>query len=431
MKGKKRLLLLVVCAALLAAAVGVGAYLWANRGPEVIAVDSADGSVPLDARYDGPQIVKIRLLTEEPFLEIYWDRYVDAAQAINFSNFVLRNGDKTVALTKEALASGSTDSLYFDRRNSAVALGAARCMDRLDEDLHMSSFRIFWVDQDKLAEIAPEGLTLEVAGSAITDDQGRPAKDAVYTGIPQVDYYTQFVTSETGIVVKADDTVAYDSLVMAARQVDIELGKAGTGIAETMRDFGCSLAVYSPHQNVYFLPEHRYGFRLDMYDVEGYGGDTWNGGVSSIAERNILRTRDETEDLALNTAYRDENVLIHEFGHCIKLVGMDTQADQTLAEAFRAAYRNALDQGLWPNTYAISNEDEFFATMCTVWFNVMSEAPDWTDGTRCPVNTREELAAYDPMTYAFFETILPDAVLPAPWDEPAPDVFHDLPGAGQ
>lgn len=431
MKGKKRLLLLVVCAALLAAAVGVGAYLWANRGPEVIAVDSADGSVPLDARYDGPQIVKIRLLTEEPFLEIYWDRYVDATQAINFSNFVLRNGDKTVALTKEALASGSTDSLYFDRRNSAVALGAARCMDRLDEDLHMSSFRIFWVDQDKLAEIAPEGLTLEVAGSAITDDQGRPAKDAVYTGIPQVDYYTQFVTSETGIVVKADDTVAYDSLVMAARQVDIELGKAGTGIAETMRDFGCSLAVYSPHQNAYFLPEHRYGFRLDMYDVEGYGGDTWNGGVSSIAERNILRTRDETEDPALNTAYRDENVLIHEFGHCIKLVGMDTQADQTLAEAFRAAYRNALDQGLWPNTYAISNEDEFFATMCTVWFNVMSEAPDWTDGTRCPVNTREELAAYDPVTYAFFATILPDAVLPAPWDEPAPDVFHDLPGAGQ
>ncbi len=429
MERKKRLLLFAVCAAVLTAAVIIGAYLWANRGPEIIAVDSTDGSVPLDTDYDGPQIIKIRLLTEEPFLEIYWDRYVDETQAINFSNFVLRNGDKSVQLTRESLASGYTDTLYFDRRNSTVALSAAKCMDRLDENLHMSSFRILPADQDKLADIAPEGLTLEVTGSAITDDRGRAAKDAIYTGIPQVDYYTQFFTSGTGIVIKADDTVAYESLVLAAEQVDIQLSKAGTGIAETMRDFGCSLAVYSPHQNAYLIPEHRHRFSPDMYDVEGYGGTVWNGGVSSIAERNILRTRGEQSDPALNTAYANENILIHEFGHCVKLVGMDTQADQTLTEAFRAAYSSALDQGLWSNTYAIQNEDEFFATMCAVWFNVMSEAPDWSDGTRCPVNTREELAAYDPVTYAFFESILPDAVLPAPWDEPAPDNYHDLPSS--
>ncbi len=425
---KKKRVLFAVLAVLLTAVVCAGVYLRLStpKGPETIAVDAATGEAPLDGDYDGPQIVKIRLLREAPYLEIYWDRYVDEKQAIDFHNFTLRNGDKTIQLTRERLSEGSTDTLYFDRRNSAVALGEARCMDRLDEELHMSSFRLFRADYEKWQEIAPEGLTLEVTGDAITDDQGRPAKSAVYTGIPQVDYYTQFYTSETGILIKADDSVAYESLVLAAEQVDIQLGKTGTGIAETMRDFGCSLAVYSPHQNVYLLPEHRGGFRLDMYDVEGYGGTTGNGGVSSIAERNILRIRGNVEDPALNTAYPDENVLIHEFGHCLKLVGMDTQEDQTLSQAFRAAYANAMEQGLWPNTYAGKNEDEFFATMCTIWFNVMSEAPDWTDGTRCPVNTREELAAYDPVTYAFFESILPDMPLPSPWDETAPDNYHDF-----
>lgn len=391
---------------------------------ETIRVTDGKGTVAVDETYDGPQIVKIRVLEEGNFLEIYWDRYVDETEAVNSANFVLKNGQQTISLysnTEEAW--GWTNTLYFDRENKAAAAAPSNVMERLDPDMHMSS--LFFPDEElpKLEQIATEGLTLEVRGDAIEDASGRKAKTATYTGIPRVSYYTKTKMSDTGIIVKADDTVAYSSLEAAAEQIDLFLQNTETKIAETMAEAGCSLAVYSPHQNVYLIPEHREWFSLTMYDVEGYGGNEWNNCVSSIAERNILRTRNEVADPYLNTSYPDENILIHEFGHCVKSIGLENNKNQTYIEAFQKAYENAKEKKLWPNTYAISNEDEFFATVCTVWFNVMSESADWTDGVRSPINTREDLALYDPVTYAFFETILDYETLPAPWDIPAPDQY--------
>ena len=257
-----RLTAIPVLAALLCMMLSFGC---APKGPKTISVDPATGAVPLDDAFNGPQITRIRMLREAPYLEIYWDMPIDETEAINFHNFTLHNGSKTIRLTKGTLSSGSTDSLYFDRTSRAVAASEAHCMDRLDENLHMSSFRLFRSDEALWQEIVPEGLALEVTGSAIKDADGKPARDAVYTGIPTVEYYTQFLTSDTGILIKADDTVDPESLKMAAAQVDIELGKTETKLAETMRNFGCSLAIYSPHQNMYLLPEHRAGFRLNMY----------------------------------------------------------------------------------------------------------------------------------------------------------------------
>ena len=384
-----------------------------------VEVDPENGTVAPDAGFDGPQIEKVRVINEGSFLEIYWDRYVDEVQAVNVDNFVLRNGSQVIELERKG--SDYTNTLYFDKNNREIAATDANCMARLPDDLHMSSIGYI----GEIGEIGPEGLTLEVKGAAIKDESGRPAKQASYSGVPKVNYYTQFLTSKTGIVIKADDTVDPATLTAAAAQVDIELSRTETGIAANMAKYNCSLAIYSPQQNAYFIPEHRGGFRTSMYDVEGYGGSIHNNCVSSIAERNVLRTKGNP-NAVLNTAYPDENILIHEFGHCIKSVGIELLEDQTLANELFDAYVNAKESGLWPNTYRISNSDEYFATMCAVWFNVMDEVDNWNDGTRCPLNTREELKKYDPVTYAFFEKILPtDTYLPAPWDEFSPDRYHD------
>ncbi len=380
-----------------------------------------DGAVPTDG-YDGPQIIKIRVLNEARFLEIYWDRCVDEDAAVDPANFTLRAGGKTVSLTPNTLDSdGWTDTIYFDRENKTVAASDAHCMNRLDPSLHMSSISF---PESELSKLASGELTLEVKGDSIVDKAGKSAKSAVYAGVPRLDYYTQKVMTESGITIKGDDTVALSSLELAAKQVEVELSQPGTGIAETMKKWGCSLAVYSSRENVYMIPEHRYGFRTSMYDLEGYGGNKWNGCVSSIAEVNITRTRNSSEPYA-NTMYPNENVLIHEFGHCIKSIGLEENDDQTLINEYFAAYENAVDTGLWPNTYAISNSDEFFATMCAIWFNNMDDVSSWTDGTRSPLNTREEMKEYDPQTYAFFEKILPaDTPLPAPWNTHSPDNYH-------
>ncbi|WP_166997169.1 LPXTG cell wall anchor domain-containing protein [Paramicrobacterium fandaimingii] len=378
---------------------------------------AADGTVATEPTFDGPQITEIRVINEQKFLEIYWDRYVDEKEAVSPENIVLTNGDRTIDLTAKP-ATGRTDTIFFDKKNEQMAATDANSMERLPDDLHLAS--IAYTGTIDMSE----PLTLTVTGSAIVDSEGAQAKDAVYTGIPKLDYYTQSVTTDTGIVVKANSRVDAGTLTLAAAQVDVELAKTKTGIAAQMTDFGCSLAVYASRENAYLIPEHRGGYDPEMYDVEGYGGSTYNNCVSSISERNVLRTRGNTDPF-LNTSYTNENILIHEFGHAVKLVGIETMTDTTLADEFYAAYENAYLMGLWPNTYAIGNSDEFFATLSAIWFDVMAEKPDWTDGVRSPINTRAELKEYDPTSYAFFEKIYPsDLTLPAPWDEPAPDEYH-------
>ena len=67
-----------------------------------------------------------------------------------------------------------------------------------------------------------------------------------------------------------------------------------------------------------------------MYEVEGYGGNEYNGGVSSIAEKNVIRVLGGENQ----TGYRNENILVHEFGHSVKSLGMDLLEDQSLHDEF-------------------------------------------------------------------------------------------------
>lgn len=377
----------------------------------------ADGKVATDPAYDGPQITEVRVINEGEFLEVYWDRYVDEEAAVSPANLTLTNGGNTIRLQAKP-ATGPTDTIFFDKDNQQIAATPANSMARLPEDLHLASIAY-------TGDIDPDQpLTLTVTGSNIQDAEGKTAKDAAYTGVPVLDYYTQTVTTPTGIQVKAGPRVDPATLDLAAAQVDVQLGRDDNGIAQTMADYGCSLAVYAARENAYLVPEHRGGYDPEMYDVEGYGGSTWNNCVSSISERNVLRTRGNENDF-LNTRYTNENILVHEFGHAVRLVGIETQTDKALSDELYAVYENAYNTGRWPNTYAIGNIDEYFATLSAVWFDNMAEKPDWTDGVRSPINTRAELKEYDPEAYEFLAKVYPaDLTLPSPWDIPGPDVYH-------
>lgn len=378
---------------------------------------AADGTTQLDPDFDGPQVTEVRVINEGSYVEVYWDRYVDEIAAVSPQNIRLFSGDRSISLRAKP-TTGATDTIFFDKDNRQIAATSADSMARLPDDLHLSSIAYSGTIDPALP------LTLEIDGDVIADARGQTAKAATYTGVPKLDYYTQSITSDTGIVVKANDRVAASTLAQAAAQVDVQLGRPGTGIAQTMVANGCSVVVYAARENAYLVPEHRGGYDPDMYDVEGYGGNMWNDCVSSISDRNVLRTRGESNTF-LNTGYRDENILVHEFGHAVLSVGIEEQSDQRLSDAFFAAYENAYTTGRWPNTYAMSNRDEFFATLSAIWFDNMSEAASWNDGVRSPINTRAELREYDPVAYAFFASIYPENVaMPAPWDAAAPDIYH-------
>lgn len=339
----------------------------------------------------GPQVTKVRVLKERNYLEIYWDREVEDSTAT--ASYKLKNGE-----TELTLLTGNSNTMYFN----GYAMSSIGFRGSIDES---------------------QPITLEIVGE-IKDTGGNLAEKKTYEAVYE-NYYKQSLTTDTGIVVKASADVQYSSLLEAKKQIDTMLGKTETGIAARLAEYGASMALYGPHENAYFVPEHRYAWDPDMYEVEGYGGNQWNDGVSSIAEKNVIRVLDGEE--AGQTKYRNENILVHEFGHSVKSLGMDLLADKSLSKEFQDLYRSRKRAGMWPNTYAISNSDEFFATMCTIWFSVMAEKPDWTDGVRSPINTREDLLKYDPETYAFFAKIFPDTFLDSPWDPSTiPNDYDDV-----
>ena len=200
--------------------------------------------------------------------------------------------------------------------------------------------------------------------------------------------------------------------------IDMMLSKSPDIVAQMIAG-NAQLAVYGNGETAYYIPEHRSSYDATMRYVEGFGGYT-----SSITESNIWHWRDGNEgpEKSYKTLYINESVLVHEFGHGIKIAGIDAMNDSTLAAEYQMVYRHAVAAGLWANTYAISNSDEFFATMTTIWFNVMNESygnDEW-DGTRGPINTRQELYNYDRDTYNFFAKIYPFVDLDGEW-APVPD----------
>jgi peptidyl-prolyl cis-trans isomerase A (cyclophilin A) len=117
--------------------------------------------------------------------------------------------------------------------------------------------------------------------------------------------------------------------------------------------------------------------------------------VVSCAEENLLGYP--------NDPYASENILIHEFAHAIH-----STARQALGPDFEprldAAYKNAIDRGLFKGTYASSHPSEYWAEAVQDWFDDNRE----NDSLHNHVNTRAELKEYDPQLAALVADVLGD-----------------------
>jgi alpha-glucosidase len=119
--------------------------------------------------------------------------------------------------------------------------------------------------------------------------------------------------------------------------------------------------------------------------VRGTGGKP-----TSFGEENLL-------NLPIDR-YDDESIGVHEFSHTID--GTLRSIDPTWAERKSKVYRDAIEKGLWKNTYAGSNPGEFWAEICQSYFDC-NRVNNWNHG---PVGTREQLKAYDPESYELVRT---------------------------
>ena len=107
---------------------------------------------------------------------------------------------------------------------------------------------------------------------------------------------------------------------------------------------------------------------------------------------------------------RGENILIHEFAHLIHLIGI-VGVEPDFNSRLEQLWLSAKNKGLWQNTYAISNKEEYFAEGVQSFFkcNRFSET---ANGVHGPVNNRQRLSVHDPELFSllkeyFYEIDIP------------------------
>src|SRR6266516_4672201 len=130
------------------------------------------------------------------------------------------------------------------------------------------------------------------------------------------------------------------------------------------------------------MPEYRH-HPNPAYQNERVRGT--GGKPTSFGEENLL-------NLPIDR-YDDESIGVHEFCHTID--GTLRSIDSTWSERKNAVFRNAINKGLWKNTYAGSNPGEFWAEICQSYFDC-NRVNNWNHG---PIGTREQLKIYDPESY--------------------------------
>jgi len=141
------------------------------------------------------------------------------------------------------------------------------------------------------------------------------------------------------------------------------------------------------------IPEYR--DLPDYYDTRsrGLGGHT-----GLCAEENVVCDRQ-------HDAYRGQSVCVHEFAHTIAIYGL-LGADGSFEDRLADAYRRAREAGLWPNTLAAQDAQEYWAEGVQSWYGSNLEA-DPPDGVHGPVNTQKELESYDRALYNLIDELLP------------------------
>jgi alpha-glucosidase len=151
---------------------------------------------------------------------------------------------------------------------------------------------------------------------------------------------------------------------------------------------GTRLIVIGKDQVYTDMPEYRNSRNAAYLNerVRGTGGFD----VTSFGEENLLNL--------LIDRYDDESIAVHEFCHTIDAALR--RIDPGWRTRLRDTYRGAIDKGLWKNTYAGSNQAEYWAEICQSYFDC-NRVNNWNHG---PIATREQLKQYDPAGYELIKT---------------------------
>jgi hypothetical protein len=204
-------------------------------------------------------------------------------------------------------------------------------------------------------------------------------------------FYTKYCSAQ-GISIVASQEVENQAL----QQAYYLLNNILTSIPE-VRDRlvaeGHYIAIIGKDQMQTALPEYSH-MDSSYWDARARGLGGGRGTlITSTGEENLLCLGWRHDP------YYGENILLHEFSHTIHLGGQGLSYNE-FSDQLSSLYYKARKEGLWKNTYAMTNPEEYWAEGVQSYFN-SNQANYIINRVHNKINTREELARYDPELYEF------------------------------
>ncbi len=214
----------------------------------------------------------------------------------------------------------------------------------------------------------------------------RPVADDFRKSL-KLDPFYEKATDYKGLPILASGKVSDEGLAEARYLIGKMLADRDD-VTQALVKNRCRFVVMAPTEMTTDVPEQKDMTPKDYWDKRARG---LGGRITSCGEENLLNLKGDR--------YRNENILIHEFGHCIHQYGLRT-VDPKFDGKLRACFTRAIDKGLWKDTYAATNAGEYWAEGVQSYFDC--NAPP-NAGVHNDINTREKLAKYDPELFELID----------------------------
>jgi hypothetical protein len=200
------------------------------------------------------------------------------------------------------------------------------------------------------------------------------------------------------IPVLAHESVSDDALLEARDRLDRLLSRAPRLLDNLERE-RFELHVIGLHQFTSDLPEHRAGRGQtlrngELFDWHMIGGHIV-GRYGSCAEATLLPV--------VGHRLFGDDACLHELGHAIHMLAVGREVRERILDRYEAA----LATGEWKDTYAATDEREFFAEATKVYFQKDAASPSFY--RKLPAHDRAWLCSIDPGTCTFIRDLYSDA----------------------
>ena len=219
-------------------------------------------------------------------------------------------------------------------------------------------------------------------------------------------FYRKYVDCD-GLPVITSENVSDEALLQACYIASQMLSRIPEARQE-MIDCHFRIGVVGYRENITDMPECRLWpvwYPGVDWDERGRGyGATLDVPLMTIGEENLVRIPGFQE------RYSQESIMVHEFAHNVDFALRRVSKD--FNKALRSAFKNAQSNGLWKDTYSMTNSEEYFAEGAQAWYNSCRMVVPAKDGSGSfKLKTREQLKEYDPALYELLAGVFPEEFL--------------------